>query len=417
MGSQAMSMFSIVSVCIVAHVCAFRVTRYETHSFLSENIDSSGYVADSDKSLLLLREPVHDVKRVHGTEPEWTTYASLVYVLLVAGVVLVCAAMFYDMGTAVVIQVVLYICCLGFIKIALKIVYHYGFSYPTFTTALNVMTSTLVAFAVLLWRRQTTGQLIAVPTWAELFFGVLPVAITFGLSIGLENFALVSVTAAFSEVVGASTPVVTALLTWVFGMGFDVWLLAPIAVVIMGCVVSIEGEVSFSPVGLVLLLISALVRALKAVMLMKLMRGETKDKYDPMTVTAWTSLFSCIGLCGFSFVTEGLAPLRALKTETNLLGLLIALSWSCVVGCTLHIASVFVVKHLGAVGMQMVSQMKSILVVMGGVALLSETFTVAQYIGFGTLLAGVYWFSRMSIASPVFDDKACDRHGVKLPRP
>ena len=37
--------------------------------------------------------------------------------------------------------------------------------------------------------------------------------------------------------------------------------------------------------------------------------------------------------------------------------------------------------------------MKAILVVIGGIALLSETFTLVQWAGFVTVLGGVYWYS------------------------
>jgi len=391
--------FLIVSVCLLTSASALRSGRSELRPSLR------AYIQELDMFSVLASGDVHDVRGAHGTEPERARYVFLLYGILVAGMVLVCTAMFCHMGAPVVIQVVVYICCLSLIKITLKVVYQYGFHYPKFITTLHMLTSSLAAFAVLLWRRQATGQSIAMPTRTELATGILPIALTFGLSIGLENSALVSVTAAFSEVVAASNPVMSAFLTWVFGMGFDVWLLAPIAVVITGCVVSIQGEINFSPFGLALLLMSVVLRCLKAVLQMKMMKGETEDKYDPTTLMAWTSLFGCILLCAFSCTTEGLAPLRALKNEADLLGLLMALLLSCMVACTLNIAALFVIKKLGAVGAQMVSQMKSLLVVIGGVALLSETFTAVQYVGFGAVLAGVYWFSHMKRQSSALDGK------------
>merc|ERR1719440_1761863 len=110
---------------------------------------------------------------------------------------------------------------------------------------------------------------------------------------------------------------------------------------------------------------------------------------------AWSCLFSFFELVIYSAVTEGAAPIDALKKSTRITGLLLALTGSCVIACTLNISALFVIKQLGAVGMQMVSQMKAILVVIGGIALLSETFTTMQWAGFGTVLCGVYWYSQM----------------------
>jgi len=187
----------------------------------------------------------------------------------------------------------------------------------------------------------------------------------------------------------------SAFLTWLFGMGFDLRLLAPISVVVAGCVLSVKGEMHFSALGLAMLLFAVFLRGLKAVMQQKLMTGETKEKFDPVTLMAWTCMLACAELVVYSAVTEGSAPLDALATSTDLTGLVLAILASCVIACALNISALFVIKQLGAVGMQMVSQMKSLLVVIGGIALLSESFTAMQYVGFGIILFGVYWYSHM----------------------
>lgn len=319
----------------------------------------------------------------------------LAYVGAVLAMVIVVSAMFFQMGFAVVLQVVMYVCCLAFVKIVMKTVFEYGFDYAKFVTSLHLLVSSLAAFAVLLYRQQTTGKPIAVPTANELWFGILPISMTFGLSIGTENQALVLVSAAFSEVVAASNPVMSAFLTWLFGMGFDMRLLAPICVVVSGCVISVKGELHFSALGLGMLLFAVFLRGLKAVMQQKLMTGETKEKFDPVTLMAWSCLFACLQLVVYSAATEGRAPFNALAASTDSAGLVSAIVASCIIACALNMSALFVVKQLGAVGMQMVSQMKSLLVVIGGIALLAESFTRLQYVGFAIVLMGVYWFSRM----------------------
>lgn len=334
------------------------------------------------------------VNSVHSSEVSQTALIGAYAVALVAMVVVV-TAMFYPLGFAAVFQVVLYVCCLAFVKIAMKAVFGYGYHYPKFVTSFHLFMSSFAAFMVLFYRKQVHGKEIALPTQNELLFGILPIALTFGLSIGSENSALVFVSAAFSEVVAASNPVMSALVTWACGIAFPFQLLAPIAVVVMGCVVSISGEVSFSAIGLILLLFAVFCRALKAVMQQKLMTGETKDKFDPVTLMAWTCGFSFFELLAYSAATEGKGPWIDLMKAPDLMGLSLAILASAVIAVTLNISALFVIKQLGAVGMQMVSQMKSLLVVIGGVALLGESFTDTQKVGFVTVLAGVYWYSYM----------------------
>eukprot|EP00927_Polykrikos_kofoidii_P068782 TRINITY_DN64114_c0_g1_i1.p1 TRINITY_DN64114_c0_g1~~TRINITY_DN64114_c0_g1_i1.p1 ORF type:complete len:460 (+),score=46.38 TRINITY_DN64114_c0_g1_i1:99-1382(+) len=324
----------------------------------------------------------------------------IAYAGAVAFMICVVSAMFYEMGFSVVVQVVMYVCCLAFVKIVMKIVYEYGFNYAKFVTSLHLFFSSLAAFIILLVRQLSTGKPIPVPTTSEFCFGILPIAMTFGLSIGTENQALVLVSAAFSEVVAASNPVMSAFLTWLFGMGFDTRLIAPICVVVTGCVLSVKGEMHFSALGLGMLLFAVFLRGLKAVMQQKLMTGETKEKFDPVTLMAWTCMTACLQLVLYSAATEGRAPLDALAASTDSMGLAVAIVASCIIACALNMSALFVVKQLGAVGMQMVSQMKSLLVVIGGVALLAESFTVLQYLGFGIVLVGVYWFSYVKRQAP-----------------
>merc|ERR1719230_2146395 len=309
--------------------------------------------------------------------------------------ILFVTAMFYQQGFFVCFQGVLYVSCLAFIKIALKMVYEYGFNYPKFITACHLLVSSSAAFVVLAHRNLTTGKPIPVPTQQEFFMGILPIASTFGFSIASENSALVFVSAAFSEVVASSNPVMSAFLTWALGMPFPLQLLMPIGVVVMGCAISVTGELYFSGIGLVLLLLSVFFRGLKAVMQQKLMTGETKEKFDPVTLMAWTCMVAFMVVITYSACTEGRAPFNTLAQASDLVGLVAALLGSCVIACTLNISALFVIKQLGAVGMQMVSQMKAMLVVIGGIAVLGETFTAVQWAGFATVLCGVYWYSYM----------------------
>lgn len=354
-------------------------------------------LADRTK-LVLFESSVHDaadaVNAAHGTDVSQTAligaYAAALLVMVV-----VMTAMFYPLGAAAVFQVVLYVGCLAFVKIAMKGVFAYGFHYPKFVTAFHLFMSSFAAFVVLIYRKQVHGKPIAVPTQSELLYGILPIALTFGVSIGSENSALVFVSAAFSEVVAASNPVMSALVTWASGIAFPLQLVAPIAVVVTGCVISISGELYFSAIGLLLLLFAVFCRALKAVMQQKLMTGETKDKFDPVTLMAWTCGFSFLELLVYSAATEGRNPWTALANAPDFIGLSLTILASAVIAVTLNISALFVIKQLGAVGMQMVSQMKSLLVVIGGMALLGESFTDTQKLGFLTVLVGVYWYSHL----------------------
>jgi len=354
------------------------------------SVDSS-----SHKSAVHGAELGPDTKK--PVEGHGSFYAMCVYAAAVMVMTLVVTFMFRGSGASVVAQVVMYVCCLAFIKIAMKEVFRLGFKYPKFVTSLHLLLSSGAAFIVMAKRKFVNGEEFVVPSSKELFYCILPIALMFGLSIGSENSALLYVSAAFSEVVAASNPVMSAFLTWATGLPFNFHLLAPILVVVTGCIISIKGELAFSAFGSGMLLFAVFCRGMKAVMQQKVLTGATKDKFDPCTLMAWTCLYSFIYMAAYSAATEGAVPIQLLGDGFGGAYLLGAILASCAIACTLNISALFVIKELGAVGMQMVSQMKSLLVVLGGVTLLSETFTLTQQIGFGIILGGVWWYSQMKL--------------------
>merc|ERR1719499_1542797 len=84
--------------------------------------------------------------------------------------------------------------------------------------------------------------------------------------------------------------------------------------------------------------------------------------------------------------------------RAKLHALLFAILLSCVNAVILNLAQLYVTKHLGAVGGQLVSQAKMVLTVLGGMVLFGETFSPLETVGFVLALFGVYTFTRMDQA-------------------
>merc|ERR1719499_613562 len=84
--------------------------------------------------------------------------------------------------------------------------------------------------------------------------------------------------------------------------------------------------------------------------------------------------------------------------RAKLHALLFAILLSCVNAVILNLAQLYVTKHLGAVGGQLVSQAKMVLTVLGGMVLFGERFSQLETFGFALALVGVYTFTRMDQA-------------------
>merc|ERR1719456_1975923 len=89
-----------------------------------------------------------------------------------------------------------------------------------------------------------------------------------------------------------------------------------------------------------------------------------------------------------------MAPFVMLQASPRRTSLVLFLLLSCANACILNLSNLFCTKDLGAVGVQLVAQMKSVLTVLGAVALFHEVVTPIEVMGFVGVLIGVYLFSK-----------------------
>merc|ERR1719197_623895 len=100
-------------------------------------------------------------------------------------------------------------------------------------------------------------------------------------------------------------------------------------------------------------------------------------------------------MIAWSLSVEGIAPVVMLLESTRRRSLVLVLCISCVNACILNLSNLFCTKDLGAVGVQLVAQTKSVLTVLGAVALFHEAVTPIEILGFIGVLIGVYWFTNV----------------------
>merc|ERR1719235_1279572 len=96
----------------------------------------------------------------------------------------------------------------------------------------------------------------------------------------------------------------------------------------------------------------------------------------------------------WSLLTEGTEPWVLLAGE-NRLTLSLAIGVTCVNACILNVANLFVIKDLGPVATQLAGQLKGILVVLGGVAMLNEVVQPQQIAGYTFIIIGVFVYNKI----------------------
>jgi len=321
--------------------------------------------------------------------------AYLTSAVLVASVIVF---IYGNRGVPVIFGILMYLGANATIKLAVKWVFLTNrFTFPLFLTAMHFASGTL-ASGVWLCSRTCRGTApFPWPDNHEFFHMLLPISLSVVVSIGAGNEALSFASAAFTEVISATGCLVTVAMVMLMGMPFKHHLLLPTAMVTIGCAVSVAGEMNFSLVALLFCFLANVARSTKVALQQNLMTGESRSKYGPVPLLFWTCLPSSFVMLLTSMAVEGRGPyshMRHAKWQVFLIPVLA----SCIVATVLNMSQIIVTKDLGAVGSQLVAQAKTVLTVLGSVAVFGEHVTWVETIGFASVLLGVLLYSRWDAA-------------------
>mmetsp|Transcript_47412 Transcript_47412/g.122501 ORF Transcript_47412/g.122501 Transcript_47412/m.122501 type:complete len:486 (-) Transcript_47412:204-1661(-) len=309
--------------------------------------------------------------------------------LATAGVILF---LFWGRGFTAITQVFAYVLCLSAIKFTVKLVQDVnGFRFPIFLTMTHFAFGAFGALAIgHVWQESMRW-----PTKKEWTTRFLPISAAQATSVAMNNTALLYANASFCEIVADTTPLVTVAIILLFGQPFNMRLLAPLAVILFGTLVSSAGEVSFSVLGLSLAVGSNIFRGVRVtiqhMVLVKAPVGAEERAFTPVEVLVYTCIPSAIIMFFWSLCQEGLKPARALSSPGA--PLVFALLLSIANASCLNLAVLTVIKEFGAVGSQLIAQAKTILVVLGSMALFGEKVTVMEGVGFVLVMTGVRYYN------------------------
>mmetsp|Transcript_38857 Transcript_38857/g.110161 ORF Transcript_38857/g.110161 Transcript_38857/m.110161 type:complete len:398 (-) Transcript_38857:8-1201(-) len=295
-------------------------------------------------------------------------------------------------GSWVVASVLTYLAALSTMELAVKCVFQTAFRFPQLLTAMHAAVSALLCLPVLLHRSMKEGQEIDLPTAREFFLFISPIGLASAASIFTNNEALRLCTVSIVVIVASTGCICTMGVVRLLGMPVDPLLLFPATIVVVGCALSTAGEKDFSSLGIFLCFSSSMLRAVRSAMQQRLMYGEAKDRLDPCALLLWSSLPSALFslLCSFAF--EGVEPYRILLIDPNVRS---AIAASCINAAVLNLSILFVIKQRGAVGTQLISQVRSVISVMGDIVIFREPVTFLEIIGFVVVLGGVCGYTEL----------------------
>ncbi|KXZ56687.1 hypothetical protein GPECTOR_1g619 [Gonium pectorale] len=172
--------------------------------------------------------------------------------------------------------------------------------------------------------------------------------------------SLVFLPASFAQAVGSATPAFAALLAYLIQgrleSGLTYAALLPIAV---GVMLSSGGEPLFNATGTALQLLACAARALRSVLAAALLTDKS-EKFHPLTLLAWSSLFAALQLLPVAALTESEALALAVKLHATHASFAPLVALSCALAFLVNLSNLLISKQLGALTLQVLGNLKNV---------------------------------------------------------
>ena len=241
------------------------------------------------------------------------------------------------------------------------------------------------------------------------FWKIFALSQTFAVSIVAAVASLEYLEVSFEQAIAACTPAVTAFMGMVILRKKEHWRVwASLTPVILGGMVTAGAEPTFHAKGLALVLASMVARATKSCLQELLLSsaesegGVSKDgavqqseKLDSLNSLRWMSLMSVCTLLPASVEFEGVCAIKAaLRSAYEENDLAWALCANCAGAFLVNISQFLVTQHVGALSMQVLGNVKTIVTVVFSVVIFKNVVGLRSVLGYALTLLGCFVYLR-----------------------
>jgi len=294
--------------------------------------------------------------------------------ILIAMIICAISPILFKEGPLPFMTVVLYLACLSLVKMYVKETMSTGFEYPDTITMAHMLGTALFA------------GIIERPRLHEAWL-VFPISAVNGISLILNNTALVHGGVAFISMISCCTPIFTFLLQLSKSSRSDfrdtkLTSLLPVLFVCAGAMFCVKGERIASMASFIFAVLATFFRATKSVWQHELL----SVSMSPLRLVFWSGFWSFWLMIPITTFSEGASGFHAFPSTTIATKVSFLLSVLC--ACLLNVTQCYAVKQLGAVMQSIVGNLNLILVIVLSQAWLHEEIAKSQYIGVTLLVSG-----------------------------
>ncbi|KAI9637264.1 triose-phosphate transporter family-domain-containing protein [Dioszegia hungarica] len=259
------------------------------------------------------------------------------------------------------------------------------FPYPVFLTTFHLAFS---AVSTRILQRTTTlvdGAKDIEMTRDRWVRSILPIGALFSGSLILSNYAYLSLSVSFIQMLKAFNPVAILLISFAFKIQEpNARLMAIVGLISTGCVLAAYGEVHFELFGFLCQCAAIAFEASRLVMIQILLHGL---KMDPIvSLHYYAPVCAVINACILPFI-EGMEPFYNLHR----VGLLVLLT-NAGMAFALNVAAVFLISVGSGLILTLAGVLKDILLISGSVIAFGSRITALQVFGYAISLGGLVMF-------------------------
>jgi len=301
------------------------------------------------------------------------------------------ALMYQGRGLSIVLAIITFLASISLMSNLIRNIYLTGdFHYPLFITCSHQLSTCLAGFIILLSKQATMGQKINYPTGKTMMTSLGPVGFCVAGSLGFSNLGLLYTNTHFYEMIAPLNGLATFGIGILLGHRTSIKLLPPVICVVIGLPLVVAPEPNISFIGLAFILSAVLCRSGKAWMQSLLMSHGMSQSFDPIELSCWSAISTFVIMIIWSIIAEGLAPWKALWHAP----VLVAVFMSCIAAVVLNVSGLFILKDMGPVAQQIISEFKGVLASLGAVAAFGEVITPQQWVCYALTVIGIYWYNQ-----------------------
>lgn len=259
------------------------------------------------------------------------------------------------------------------------------FKYPGTLTACHMLACYLLSSATL---RISGRQARALSERSAR--AVLQLSLVFVVSVAAGNAALGYIHVSFAQAIGATAPLWTVLLSVLLTRkSYPPLVYASLGLITLGMLLTVRGEVNFHPLGFVLLLTATLTRALKSI-LQGMLLSAPEERLDPLELLYHMAPRAGIALLLWAGLME-----RSVLADDSVREpvLWLCIGASSLVAFLLNLSQFLVTKATSAVTLQVLGNIKVVLLIMVSVAIFGNEVSLQAAVGCAICLGGVVLYN------------------------